>query len=58
MCVWGEGGWALGRIAVGVCYTPGAWSRRWCGWSGGEGAGVGGTGGVGIAPPAWTALER
>ena len=24
----------LGRIDVGVCYTPGARSRRWCGWWG------------------------
>ena len=23
---------ALGRIAVGACYTHGARSRRWCGW--------------------------
>ena len=26
------GGRALGRIYVGVCYTRGARSRRWCGW--------------------------
>ena len=26
------GGRALGRIDVRVCYTPGARSRRWCGW--------------------------
>ena len=25
---------ALGRIDVGVCYTRGASSRRWCGWRG------------------------
>ena len=24
----------LGRIVVGVCYTRGARSRRWCGWWG------------------------
>ena len=31
---WGAGakGRALGRIDVGVCYTRGARSRRWCGW--------------------------
>ena len=27
----GGGGRALGRIDVGVCYTRGARSRRWCG---------------------------
>ena len=37
--VGGEGGTkgfltALGRIYVGVCYTRGARSRRWCGWWG------------------------
>ena len=26
------GGGALSRIDVGVCYTRGARSRRWCGW--------------------------
>ena len=26
---------ALCRIDVGVCYTRGARSRRWCGWWGG-----------------------
>ena len=25
---------ALGRIDVGICYTRGARSRRWCGWWG------------------------
>ena len=27
----GRGGRAIGRIDVGVCYTRGARSRRWCG---------------------------
>ena len=27
-----EGGRALGRIDVGVCFTRGARSRRWCAW--------------------------
>ena len=34
----GRGGGALGRIDVGVCYTRGARSRRWCGWWGKVGA--------------------
>ena len=33
---------ALGRIDVGVCYTRGARSRRWCGWWGRRGVGGGG----------------
>ena len=28
---------AMGRIYVGVCYTRGARSRRWCGWRGRRG---------------------
>ena len=41
----GRGGRALGRIDVGVGYTRGARSRRWCGWwvkEGALGTGVGG----------------
>ena len=37
----------LGRIDVGVCYTRGARSRRWCGWWGRRGRW--GRGWVGIA---------
>ena len=33
---------ALGRIDVGVCYTRGARSRRWCGWWGRRGRWGGG----------------
>ena len=40
----GRGGRALGRIDVGIGYTRGARSRRWCGWWG-EGGGVGDGGG-------------
>ena len=36
----------LGRVDVGVCYTRGARSRRWCGWWGRRGRwGRGGKGG-------------
>ena len=33
---------SLGRIDVGVCYTRGARSRRWCGWWGRRGRFFGG----------------
>ena len=49
----GGGGGALSRIDVGVCYTRGARSRRWCRWWEKRG-GVGG----GITAAAWTALKR
>ena len=52
----GKGGRASGRIDVGVCYTHGARSRRWCGWWGRRGRW--GRGWVGIAAAAWTALKR
>ena len=46
----GEGGGrALGRIDVGVCYTRGARSRRWCGWWRRRGRCGGGEEGVGNA---------
>ena len=54
--LWGRAGRALGRIDVGVCYTRGARSRRWCGWWGRRGRW--GLGWVGIAAAAWTALKR
>ena len=44
---------SLGRIDVGVCYTRGARSRRWCAWWGRRGRG-----GVSIAAAApWIVLE-
>ena len=52
----GGGGRALGRIYVGVCYTRGARSRRWCGWWGRRGRW--GRGWVRIAAAALTALKR
>ena len=47
---WGEGGGtervfqptSSGRIDVGVCYTRGTRSRRWCGWWGRRGRWGGG----------------
>ena len=53
---WGVGGRGvcegLRSIDVGVCYTRGAKSRRWCGWWD-EGAMR--AGGGGIAAAAWMA---
>ena len=50
------GGRALGHTDVGVCYTHGASSRRWCGWWGRRGRS--GRGWVRIAAAAWPALKR
>ena len=47
---------ALGRIDIGVCYTRGARSRRWCGWWGRRGRW--GRGWVGIAASACVVVLR